>query len=260
MSHQIRLQLETLLAEKARLAQENSVYTRENRFLREIVEYHQLTMQDVVYLDENSEEVTEVYPIKIPSQSFDATPPPTPTPPQGAIPLMSQNSSSLDLKEASQTVIPVNPYVQMPSDSRRHWVEAVVWFASHLNRFELLTVWLFLMYSDKLVFVGWCISDDLHILIFCSCEMIKCWKRDHWFCIHLVIKLVFFSCYRVSLEAYSVLHTTTWSYVSFARITYLCLFLLLLFFKTLNQNLIDNKYIKILAMPICIRNMQFKFN
>lgn len=116
----IRLQLETLLAEKARLAQENSVYTRENRFLREIVEYHQLTMQDVVYLDESSEEVTEVYPIKIPSQSFDAAPPPTPTPPQGAIPLMSQNASSLDLKEASQSVIPVNPYVQMPSDSRRH--------------------------------------------------------------------------------------------------------------------------------------------
>ncbi|XP_062073016.1 uncharacterized protein LOC133777444 isoform X2 [Humulus lupulus] len=59
----IRLQLETLLAEKARLANENSTYARENRFLREIVEYHQLTMQDVVYLDEGSEEVTEVYPI-----------------------------------------------------------------------------------------------------------------------------------------------------------------------------------------------------
>ncbi|CAK7343472.1 unnamed protein product [Dovyalis caffra] len=58
----IRLQLETLLAEKARLAHENSIYARENRFLREIVEYHQLTMQDVVYLDEGSEEVTEVYP------------------------------------------------------------------------------------------------------------------------------------------------------------------------------------------------------
>ncbi|XP_050369945.1 uncharacterized protein LOC126788035 [Argentina anserina] len=66
----IRLQLETLLAEKARLAHENSVYARENRFLREVVEYHQLTMQDVVYLDEGTEEVTEVYPIKvIPSQS-----------------------------------------------------------------------------------------------------------------------------------------------------------------------------------------------
>lgn len=61
----IRLQLETLLAEKARLAHENSVYARENRFLREVVEYHQLTMQDVVYLDEGTEEVTEVYPIKV---------------------------------------------------------------------------------------------------------------------------------------------------------------------------------------------------
>ncbi|XVE79901.1 hypothetical protein DITRI_Ditri14bG0094600 [Diplodiscus trichospermus] len=63
----IRLQLETLLAEKARLAHENSIYARENRFLREVVEYHQLTMQDVVYLDESTEEVTEVYPIKVPS-------------------------------------------------------------------------------------------------------------------------------------------------------------------------------------------------
>ncbi|KAL9278145.1 hypothetical protein AtEden1_Chr5g0083821 [Arabidopsis thaliana] len=58
----IRLQLESLLAEKARLAHENSVYARENRFLREIVEYHQLTMQDVVYIDEGSEEVTQVSP------------------------------------------------------------------------------------------------------------------------------------------------------------------------------------------------------
>uniref|UniRef100_A0A2C9VGY1 Uncharacterized protein n=1 Tax=Manihot esculenta TaxID=3983 RepID=A0A2C9VGY1_MANES len=57
----IRLQLETLLAEKARLAHENSIFARENRFLREIVEYHQLTMQDVVYLHEGSEEETEVY-------------------------------------------------------------------------------------------------------------------------------------------------------------------------------------------------------
>ncbi|KAG5041858.1 hypothetical protein JHK87_005773 [Glycine soja] len=59
----IRLQLETLLAEKGRLASENEVYARENRFLREIVEYHQLTMQDVVYLDEGMEEVTELYPL-----------------------------------------------------------------------------------------------------------------------------------------------------------------------------------------------------
>lgn len=88
--HQIRLQLETLLAEKARLAQENSVFARENRFLREIVEYHQLTMQDVVYLDENNEEVTEVYPIKVPSvlnaqtSSTTATSLPSPTPPPAA--------------------------------------------------------------------------------------------------------------------------------------------------------------------------------
>ncbi|KAK7374118.1 hypothetical protein VNO80_07544 [Phaseolus coccineus] len=58
----IRYQLETLLAEKARLANENETYSRENRFLREIVEYHQLTMQDVVYINEGMEEVTEVYP------------------------------------------------------------------------------------------------------------------------------------------------------------------------------------------------------
>ncbi|KAK7387314.1 hypothetical protein VNO78_28026 [Psophocarpus tetragonolobus] len=62
----IRLQLESLLAEKARLAHENSVYARENRFLREVVEYHQLTMQDVVYFDESNEEVTEVNPLNLP--------------------------------------------------------------------------------------------------------------------------------------------------------------------------------------------------
>jgi len=55
--------LETLLAEKARLASENETYSRENRFLREIVEYHQLTMQDVVYIDEGMGEVSEVYPV-----------------------------------------------------------------------------------------------------------------------------------------------------------------------------------------------------
>ncbi|OEL32773.1 hypothetical protein BAE44_0006205 [Dichanthelium oligosanthes] len=49
----IRQQLETLLGEKARLAHENTVYARENRFLREIVEYHQLNMQDVVNLDDD---------------------------------------------------------------------------------------------------------------------------------------------------------------------------------------------------------------
>ncbi|KAJ1263397.1 hypothetical protein BS78_09G181600 [Paspalum vaginatum] len=55
----IRQQLETLLGEKARLAHENTVYARENRFLREIVEYHQLNMQDVVNLDDDIEEEDE---------------------------------------------------------------------------------------------------------------------------------------------------------------------------------------------------------
>ncbi|KAI3810677.1 hypothetical protein L1987_20299 [Smallanthus sonchifolius] len=58
----IRLQLETLLAEKARLGHENSVYVRENGCLREIIKYHKLSMQDVVYLDEGIEEVAEVNP------------------------------------------------------------------------------------------------------------------------------------------------------------------------------------------------------
>ncbi|CAA0842405.1 Unknown protein [Striga hermonthica] len=82
-----RLQLETLLTEKSRLAHENSVYARENRFLREIVEYHQLTMQDLVYFDEGNEEVTEVYPIKIDTQSVGTLTSPTPIPtiPEGAI-------------------------------------------------------------------------------------------------------------------------------------------------------------------------------
>ncbi|KAL5991388.1 hypothetical protein ACLOJK_012296 [Asimina triloba] len=79
----IRLQLETLLAEKARLAHENSVYARENRFLREIVEYHQLTMQDVVYLDEGIEEVKEVSPIMLPI-SMPAPPSPSSTTPRGS--------------------------------------------------------------------------------------------------------------------------------------------------------------------------------
>ncbi|CAL4901335.1 unnamed protein product [Urochloa decumbens] len=52
----IRQQLETLLAEKARVAHENTMYARENRFLREIVEYHQLNMQDVVNLDEEEDD------------------------------------------------------------------------------------------------------------------------------------------------------------------------------------------------------------
>lgn len=49
----VRLQLETLLSEKARLAQENAAYARENQFLHEVVQYHQLTLRDVVLLDES---------------------------------------------------------------------------------------------------------------------------------------------------------------------------------------------------------------
>ncbi|KAE8731835.1 RING/U-box superfamily protein, putative isoform 1 [Hibiscus syriacus] len=67
----IRFQLESLLAEKARLAHENSIYARENRFLREVVEYHQLSMQDLMYLYEGVEEVTEVgYPFNFPYSSM----------------------------------------------------------------------------------------------------------------------------------------------------------------------------------------------
>jgi hypothetical protein len=54
--YHIRQQLETLLGEKAQLAHENTVYARENRFLREIVEIHQLNMQDVVNLDDDIED------------------------------------------------------------------------------------------------------------------------------------------------------------------------------------------------------------
>lgn len=53
---QIRVQLETLLAEKSRLAQENSMYARENRFLREIVDFHQFTTHDVAPLDDGDME------------------------------------------------------------------------------------------------------------------------------------------------------------------------------------------------------------
>ncbi|KAK9068959.1 hypothetical protein SSX86_013075 [Deinandra increscens subsp. villosa] len=55
----IRLQLETLLEEKGRLARENSVYAHENRYLREIIDFNQLTMHDLMDEDED-EEVREV--------------------------------------------------------------------------------------------------------------------------------------------------------------------------------------------------------
>ncbi|KAL0537565.1 hypothetical protein IC582_026544 [Cucumis melo] len=112
----IRLQLETLLAEKARLAHENSVYARENRFLREIVEYHQLTMQDVIYLDEGTEEVTEVYPIKHPAAASNLNAISS-LPPQ---PLSSSSSNrpgvGLDMSSQMTQIIPTCPLP--PSDLR----------------------------------------------------------------------------------------------------------------------------------------------
>lgn len=71
----IRLQLETLLSEKARLVHENSALARENHFLREIVEYHQLTMQDLVDFDEGIEEGTEDYLIPNVSKIFTVSSP-----------------------------------------------------------------------------------------------------------------------------------------------------------------------------------------
>lgn len=44
---QVRLQLEALLAEKSRLANENANLSRENRSLHQLVEYHQATSQDL---------------------------------------------------------------------------------------------------------------------------------------------------------------------------------------------------------------------
>ncbi|RLM97939.1 uncharacterized protein C2845_PM06G26780 [Panicum miliaceum] len=100
----IRLQLETLLAEKARLAHENSVYARENRFLREIVEYHQLTMQDVIYVDEGIEEVTEVYPTQVlPRTGSSVGRAATPATPEPAA-----SSTSIVVPE-SCSVVPASP-------------------------------------------------------------------------------------------------------------------------------------------------------
>jgi hypothetical protein len=48
--------LEALLAEKSRLAQENANLTRENQSLMQLVEYQQLTSQD---LDESYEDVMQ---------------------------------------------------------------------------------------------------------------------------------------------------------------------------------------------------------
>lgn len=44
---QVRLQLEALLAEKSRLANENANLVRENQCLHQLVEYHQIASQDL---------------------------------------------------------------------------------------------------------------------------------------------------------------------------------------------------------------------
>ncbi|KAG9155277.1 hypothetical protein Leryth_026267 [Lithospermum erythrorhizon] len=49
----MRLQMEALLAEKSRLGNENANLTRENQCLRQLVEYHQLTSQDLSASYEN---------------------------------------------------------------------------------------------------------------------------------------------------------------------------------------------------------------
>ncbi|XP_071714020.1 uncharacterized protein [Rutidosis leptorrhynchoides] len=51
----VRLQLEALLAEKSRLANDNANLTRENQCLRQLVEYHQLTSRH----DDEEEDVLE---------------------------------------------------------------------------------------------------------------------------------------------------------------------------------------------------------
>ncbi|GAB4833102.1 hypothetical protein Ancab_031348 [Ancistrocladus abbreviatus] len=111
----IRLQLETLLAEKARLAHENSIYTRENRFLREIVEYHQLTMQDIVYFDEGSEEVAEVYPLSIYGTKMLSSSPTTPTSPI-SVPESSPSSCPPEMEEHSLEICPRGH----PSDGKQY--------------------------------------------------------------------------------------------------------------------------------------------
>ncbi|TYI91559.1 hypothetical protein E1A91_D02G001800v1 [Gossypium mustelinum] len=108
----IRLQLETLLAEKGRLAHENSIYARENRFLREIIEYHQLSMQDVVYLDEGAEEVAPVgSPINFPLSkmlSGDYTP---------ELEVLDPSSSPSKPRIRSPSPSPSQPRIRSPSPS-----------------------------------------------------------------------------------------------------------------------------------------------
>ena len=73
---QVRLQLETLLAEKQRLQQENANYARENQFLHEVVEYHQIEFNEDelsvegpdVDFHMNDEEVDQMVTIGVPKK------------------------------------------------------------------------------------------------------------------------------------------------------------------------------------------------
>ena len=73
LSLQVRLQLETLLAEKQRLQQENANYARENQFLHEVVEYHQIEFNEDTLsgdchelgLIQGDEEVDQVMSMKL---------------------------------------------------------------------------------------------------------------------------------------------------------------------------------------------------
>lgn len=76
LNEQLRVQLETLLAEKQRLQQENANYARENQFLHEVVEYHQIEFNEDelsvdgpdVGLDMNDEEVDQMVTIGVPKK------------------------------------------------------------------------------------------------------------------------------------------------------------------------------------------------
>lgn len=72
-SLQVRLQLETLLAEKQRLQQENANYARENQFLHEVVQYHQIEFNEDELsvdgpdgFDMNDEEVDQMVTMGVP--------------------------------------------------------------------------------------------------------------------------------------------------------------------------------------------------
>lgn len=154
MWYQIRVQLESLLAEKARLAHENSVYARENRFLREIVEYHQLSMQDVVYLDEGAEEVTEIgYPINFPyskmlcesplspSEVVEVSPSSFPWQAQrrkSCMPLVQNRKQMMPPTPTHPHLLRPIPYLLIMEEQRRHYLLSKVSFSFYI----LFLIWL----------------------------------------------------------------------------------------------------------------------